>query len=305
MRAQQALIACLDEIARGPVPRRAAAAASAVRARHRDAVRALVFYGSALREPDNAERTVDLYVLARSYRAFHRRRVAALANRLLPPNVYRLRTATEGGTVRVKYTVLTLADFERLASPRAFQSLIWGRFSQPCVIAYASDEAVRRRLVDAFADAVRTMLDEALGLMPPRFTAREIWIRAFGESYASEFRAERAARACAIHDAAPDHYRRLAALVLGGDGLFSHAATRRQAACARRRWAIRRIQGRALGAARLTKAAFTFEDGLDYVLDKIARHSGVSTRLTPWQRRHPLLAAPVLACRLYRRRGFR
>ena len=305
MSTQRALIACLEETEHAPVPPHVAAATDAILARHRGTVRALLFYGSARREPGNADRTVDIYVLVESYRAFHRRRLAALANRLLPPNVYRLRTVAEGRQVRVKYTVLTLADFERLASPRAFQSLIWGRFSQPCAIVHASEEAVRRRLVAAFADAARTMLDETLGLMPPRFTAREIWLRALGESYASEIRAERTARAREIHDADPERYRRVAALVLGGDGTFSHAPTRRRAARARCRWAVRRIQGKALGAARLAKAAFTFEDGLDYILEKVARHSGVSIDPTPWQRRHPLLAAPLLACRIYRKRGFR
>ncbi len=305
MSSDRALLACLEAAARVAVPPRTAAVADAILARHHGAVLALLFYGSALREPDTAERTVDIYVLAESYRGFHRRRLAALANRLLPPSVYRLHTMFEGRKVRAKYSVLTLADFERLASPRTFQSLIWGRFSQPCAIAYVRDDAVRGRLVGAFADAARKMLNETLGLMPPRFSAREIWLRALSESYASEIRAERSERPSEIHDADPEHYRRVATLVLGGEAEFSHTPTRRQTARARRRWAVRRIQGKALGIARLAKGAFTFEDGLDYVLEKVASHTGVAIRPTPWQRRHPLLAAPVLACRLYRKRAFR
>jgi hypothetical protein len=42
-----------------------------------------------------------------------------------------------------------------------------------------------------------------------------------------------------------------------------------------------------------------------YILWKIERHSGVKATATPWQRRHPLLAAPGLAWRLYRRGAFR
>jgi hypothetical protein len=60
-----------------------------------------------------------------------------------------------------------------------------------------------------------------------------------------------------------------------------------------------------LHVLRLAKAAFTFAGGLDYILWKIARHSGVTAEPTPWQRRHPLMAAPVLAWRLYRRGAFR
>ncbi len=53
------------------------------------------------------------------------------------------------------------------------------------------------------------------------------------------------------------------------------------------------------------KATFTFDGALDYVLWKVRRHSGVVLPVTDWQRRHPLLAAPVLAWRLYRLGAFR
>jgi hypothetical protein len=50
----------------------------------------------------------------------------------------------------------------------------------------------------------------------------------------------------------------------------------------------------------LAKSAYTFEGGIDYVLWKIERHSGVRVQLAPWQRRHPLLAAPGLIRKLRR-----
>ena len=49
-----------------------------------------------------------------------------------------------------------------------------------------------------------------------------------------------------------------------------------------------------LNYARLVKAAFTFDGGVDYVLWKVRRHSGVVVPGTDWQRRHTLLAAPGL-----------
>ena len=51
---------------------------------------------------------------------------------------------------------------------------------------------------------------------------------------------------------------------------------------------------------RLVKAAFTFDGGPDYLVSKIARHTGVTIELTGWQRRHPVLAAPILLWRLRR-----
>ncbi len=74
---------------------------------------------------------------------------------------------------------------------------------------------------------------------------------------------------------------------------------------ARRRWRMRRLLGKSLHVLRLMKAAYTFTDGLDYILWKIEKHSGVRATPTPWQRRHPLMAAPALAWRLYRRGAFR
>ncbi len=49
----------------------------------------------------------------------------------------------------------------------------------------------------------------------------------------------------------------------------------------------------------------TFEGGVDYILWKIERHSGVTVDIEPRLRRHPLLAMWILAWRLYRRGGFR
>jgi hypothetical protein len=56
---------------------------------------------------------------------------------------------------------------------------------------------------------------------------------------------------------------------------------------------------------RLVKAVFTFDGGADYVAWKIQRHSGVRVDISDWQRRHPLLASPVLAIRYWRRGAFR
>ena len=70
---------------------------------------------------------------------------------------------------------------------------------------------------------------------------------------------------------------------------------------ARRAWAVRRAAGKPLNVLRLVKAAFTFDNGADYLAWKIERHSGFRLELSDWQRRHPILAAPRLLWRLSRR----
>ncbi|HUF56015.1 MAG TPA: hypothetical protein VMM55_05575 [Thermohalobaculum sp.] len=76
-------------------------------------------------------------------------------------------------------------------------------------------------------------------------------------------------------------------------------------AAARRVWRRRCRLGKALNLARLVKAAFTFAPHADYLAWKVERHSGRSLELGPFQRRHPVLAAPWVLWRLYRHRGRR
>ena len=44
---------------------------------------------------------------------------------------------------------------------------------------------------------------------------------------------------------------------------------------------------------------------MDYVVWKVERHSGVRIEPSPWQRRHPLLAAPWLYWRMRRQQLLR
>jgi hypothetical protein len=73
-------------------------------------------------------------------------------------------------------------------------------------------------------------------------------------------------------------------------------------ATAEQRWRMRRRLGPVLNLLRLLKAALTFDNATDYVAWKVERHSGYRIEPTPFQRRHPLLAAPGIYWRL-RRRG--
>ncbi|HEY9550148.1 MAG TPA: hypothetical protein VIR45_11660, partial [Kiloniellaceae bacterium] len=136
------------------------------------------------------------------------------------------------------------------------------------------------------------------------------WVALFRQTYRTELRAEPPERAVEIHAADAAHYQALADLVLpdldarrleGTADLWLRPAAGRP----NFKWGLRRAQGKLLSVARLAKAAFTFQDGAEYLLWKIERHSGVSIALTPWQRRHPLLASTVLFWRLYRLGAFR
>ena len=70
-------------------------------------------------------------------------------------------------------------------------------------------------------------------------------------------------------------------------------------------WFLRRVQGKSLHLLRLIKGLTTFDGGVDYILWKIERHSGVEVKLTGWQRRHPILASVWLMPKLYLQGAFR
>ncbi len=287
-----------EEVGR-PAPPAVVAAGEALRRRF-GGVGAVLFYGSCRRGESYEAGVIDLYALVDSYGGAHARRLPRLFNALLPPSVYYLEVPFEGRAVRAKCAVMSLDDFARGASATSFHPYIWARFAQPCSLLWVRDAAVREAVVGALCGAVQTMIGRTLPLMSGEVTPRQIWLRAFGESYRAELRAERPGRAEALYEASSDYYRR----VTGGEALVvaMPAAERLRA---RWSWRARRVLGKALSVARLVKAAFTFEGGARYILWKVERHSGVRVDVTPWQMRHPLLAAPVVFWRLYRRRAFR
>jgi hypothetical protein len=300
-----------------PIGSATAALVDAIVRRHAPAVDAVLFYGSCLRHGDPApsdDPVFDFYVLVNDYRSIYDSRLMGFANALLPPNVFYIEAPWRDRTLRAKYAVIALPQFRRAVSTRAAQSYFWARFAQPVRLPYVRDDTTRALVVDALAEAVTTLALHAAGLMDGSFTPRQFWTRAFEATYSAELRAERSGRAELIYEADRERYERLCAIALQSAGLDVQVAAegrltvplavpaRRQSALA---WHRRRLLGKLLSVLRLAKGAFTFDGGVDYILWKIERHSGVRATPTPWQRRHPLLAAPGLAWRLYRRGAFR
>jgi len=146
---------------------------------------------------------------------------------------------------------------------------------------------------------------------------RDLWQQGLQLSYGAELRAESAGRAAELTAAAVDYYvastREVAAslrypLSLEGNGADTRyradipAASR---ALGRAAWMLRAVQGKLLSVARLLKALFTFEGGLDYIAWKLERHSGQQIEIPPRVRRYPLIFVWGLFWHLYRRGVFR
>lgn len=280
-----ALLDLVAEELSQPVDPRVTAMATAIAARHGTASRAVLFYGSCLREQQLDGLMLDFYLIVSDYRAAYDKSWLARANALIPPNVFPF----QQGQLAAKYAVLSEADFHRLNGPETANVSVWARFAQPSRLVWASDDAARGKAIDAVARAAPTLLVAA---MPFSTSDDELdpWRQAFALTYSAELRAEREGRSGSIVETDPERYRRFLAPAL--------AAIERDAPQAS--WARRRFEGKMLSVIRLAKASATYAGGADYIVWKINRHAGTAIELKPWQRRHPLLAAISLLPRLLR-----
>lgn len=304
------------EAAETPVDARVRAAVDVLLARcRRTQVVGVLFYGSSLWSPDRAD-LIDLYLVVDTPRAAGFGRLAAALNRILPPNVIYLETAApeNEGPLGAKVAVVTWRQFRRGAAGRSASPAIWARFAQPCRLVYARDAEARSAILDALTAATVTFHRKLLGLLPARTPPRELWRRGLTETYGRELRSEAPERAraivdvggCALTARTPPAIACLAPNAeLTDDGAIQVRLAGWQIRVARLAGRVARPAGKALSLARVIKAAFTFDGGVDYVCAKIERHSGIAVRPTAFQRRHPLIGGWPLLWRIYRRGGLR
>ena len=273
--------------------------ADAILNRHGRAVRAILFYGSC-RRSGAAEGVLDFYVLVDRYRHYHHSMIRSLINFLLPPNVEFLRVGEPSAPIAAKIAIISQRQFYRRMSKHALDTTLWARFAQPATLVYAASHTDRDQVIDALYNAVETACAWARSCAPQADTSRIFWTQLFELTYGAELRVERKDRPQQIYDHEPAYYDEIFnALALGGDArpLPSNLSFFK----ARLAWKLRCVLGKIRTILRLIKATFTFEGGVDYLLWKIERHSGVALKLSPWQKRHPVLSAPRLLYRLYRK----
>ncbi len=267
-----------------PVDPRVIALAKAIAERHGAASRAVLFYGSCLREQALEGLMLDFYLIVSDYRSAYDKAWLARANALIPPNVFPF----QHDGLAAKYAVLSEADFHRLNGPETRSVSVWARFAQPSRLVWVADDAAGSKIVAAVARAAPALL-AAAGRIDgePRL---EWWRRAFALTYSAELRAERKGRSGSVVDADLERYERFGEAAVSLVPQDSpHGG-----------WVRRRIEGKTLSVLRLVKASATYAGGADYIVWKINRHAGTNIALKPWQRRYPLLGAISLLPRLLR-----
>lgn len=278
--------------------------------RHPDRVRALVYYGSSLRAMNDPGKMLDFYVLVDSYRKTHKNPVRALLNALLPPSVYYLENVNSDGSVSTcKYSIISIKAFENRCR-KAFLTIVWGRFSQPCVLLFPKDESTKQRVQRARAGAITHLSSQTAPLFTKPMTVTQFWARGFMESYQTELRPESSqSRSEEIVDRYVDRYRVLMSTIFGkpeNDGNYHlPSPSKAQTFYCKWKWGWRRLLGKPYAGLRVLNSAFTFDGGLDYVLHKLKNHSGKTIDVTEGQRRHPILWSPILAWKLYKIGAFK
>lgn len=280
---------------------------------HGNGILAILVYGSWLR--GQRDTMLDFYVLVEDYRTLPSWQ--GWLCRLLPPNVYHICQGADPARsmpeLRAKYALLTLDRFRR-AIRGDFHSYFWARFAQPCEILYARDETVRTQLDFAFTDASTTFIRNVLPAMGEHFSSDDLWIRGFSLTYQCELRTESSNRSSSIYAYNRLYYdqtiQSLAEqdtqnLTVGTVGGFRNRTSRLGKKSSALVWGVRRFQGKLLSLLRLSKAAFTFNEPLEYLLWKIERHSGLYIEPTARQLKHPLIFAWPLLWRLRKQGAFR
>jgi hypothetical protein len=161
----------VDEEMRRSVPAAVSALAAQLATRAQGQAAAVLFYGSNLRDA-RLDGVLDFYILLDHVGAWPGSRLAALANRMLPPNVGYFEGEVAGQTLRAKYALLSVSQFRRGMSRSSLDTTLWARFSQPCCLAWVRSEVDRAAAVDSVRKAVMTAARWAAAAVEPATRAR-------------------------------------------------------------------------------------------------------------------------------------
>src|SRR6476659_8732703 len=166
--------------------------AAAIAEKHGAASRAVLFYGSCLRQKRLEALMLDFYMIVSDYRAAYEKRWLAAANRLIPPNVFYF----EHGGLVAKYAVLSEADFAHECSILAWTVSTAARFAQPSRLVWSADQAAAAQAIDTVAMAAPTLFSWTRPAMPARERRDPLAVfrAAFAFTFAAELRAERLTR---------------------------------------------------------------------------------------------------------------
>ncbi len=294
-----------------PVQGEVALLAERLRAAAGEVLASVVFFGSrrsgAATNPWSA---YDLFVVVDAHRPFFTAlRAAGLCGRrpglmaavggVLPPSQVSIRLERDGLLpLRAKAAVLTSRQLARETGPGRHDHFCVARLFQPTQLLYARDEAARQAALLAIESAHRATYEWSRPGLPPAFEAEGYTRRLLQLSMGSEIRPETGDRAGQLWEVQREYHRQVYPALLedlaergelvqvpGGYALVRPAGRLERL---RNRLYFRRSLARA--TLRWAKHVVTFEGWLEYIVQKVERHSdGPPLELSARERRYPLI----------------
>ncbi len=267
---------------------------------HIPTTEAIILYGSCVNESTRKPTSFpDFYVLVEKYsQTFkHRKTLNTLLAPVMPPNAYFLLLKGENGeTLRCKYNVVKTSRFIKEIAERPSDMYNLGRFGKKTVILYTRHSDVQQRLVKALATAFMKNLELSVRLMNGSYDMEKIILHTLSLSYRADFRVERDSKVMELFSAEKDFYSRIYSSLLSQlaeNTTWVHRKNSHYEIHPPRflRWRTRAfiLWSRFRSVARWPKGIITFDNYVDYLLDKIERAKGIRIELTERERKYPLI----------------
>ena len=269
-----------------------------------DALLAVVFYGSCLTSSTrSATSFLDFYLIADTYADFHKKRIHASINRLMPPAVFYLElTGPDGQKATCKYCVISLDDLEKATGKHARDLYHLGRFSKRIAVLYAQGESVVQRLVDVAFSAWDVLTPHALAATSSSFTLEDFAKSLLSLSYRGEVRLEQTdQKVAALYEAQKPFYDEVFRVVLDRyaaqhrdrfkvddavpQGTYLLRRTTAYRAAGLKKLNAFLAKSRRRGKLRWPLMMFTVDNWVDILLAKLERTYGTRLELTPLERR--------------------
>lgn len=261
----------------------------------------VLFYGSVLRDVDY-EGILDFYVITEKPEDIKKSIVARFCNKILPPNVYYIEKSISERTIRAKVAFLSIPQFLNRSLLKSKDTTIWARFCQPVRLVWVRDEIGADLILEAIERCVMTASCWAALLGPISGDAAAYWHTLFAKTYAAELRVERKGRSYNILKGQEERYTSLLLSswnilfpqTIVSEDILTPDITEQARYKAQLNWKKIQFIGRVLNFMRLVKAAFTFKDGVKYLVWKIKRHTGRNIKPSSFEEKHPIISLPLL-----------
>ena len=268
-----------------------------------DSIMSILFYGSCMRSREYQDAMLDFYIVVDGYKNAFGNWIPALANKLLPPNVYYLQVEQNNEVYRAKYAVISKVSLERCVANNSFHSYFWARFTQPISYIYLSDTEDKHWIAKVQHDAANTFSNKVIPMLQGECGSEQLWVRGLQLTYSAELRTETGQRAISLYKSNQQYFDEISDSILSKQSkikvskygkLFSHVS-----------WRLRIVVGKLLSVLRLMKASITFANGVDYIAWKIERHTGEKIEVSDNLRKHPWIYSWPMLIRLYRSKKIR